>query len=621
MGDELTSLGKRFRITRRRLLTVSAAGAGVAILAACGSTTPTATTAPASVAPSAAPSVGPAPTATEVPRSVGGAASAAPSAAASAGASTSAAPASAGASTSAAPSAAAQATKPANLADKQIFRYSDIEPPSFDPGVGSSPYNMPQIFEGVIGVNWIDNSFDLLMAESYSANADATVWTFKIKPNLKWSDGTALTAKDFEYSMKRVMDPKTASKYTAAFQMVKNGLDVAGGKVPVDQLGVKAADERTLEVTLDTATPFFPLIMATWTGYPVPKHVIDKVADKWVESANIVSNGPYILKEWKHDQLQAFEQNPNYWGPKPIITRAECLIYDQATYLVKGLAAYENNEQDTALVQASDYDRVKADPKLSKELKGYPGSSTQMIHFDCTNKPSDNPKVRTALYLGYDRKALIDVVLKGYYLDAPTVIPADIPGNNQKAAPTGGIEKAKQLMTEAGFANGAGWPADFTIVYSASATSKLILEFLQQEWKKNLGIDVALDAKESKAYVEWRVSRVNQPFNAHMGTWGSDYGDPSNWHNFLFHTKTDFYKTHWKNDEYNTLIDKAAGMPDKAAREKAYQDAEQLMMNDMPHLPVYHGQNFFVIKPGLQGQYHPAILGGVPRAKYAYWTK
>ena len=480
---------------------------------------------------------------------------------------------------------------------------------------------MPQIFEGMIGVNWIDNSFDLLMGEGYSANADATVWTFKMKAGMKWSDGSALTAKDFEYTLKRVMDPKTASKYTAALQMIKNGLDVVAGKVPPDQLGVKATDDRTLEVTLNTATPYFPLIMATWTCYPVPKTVVDKVADKWVEAANIISNGPYFMKEWKHDQLQAFEINPNYWGPKPIVTRVECNIYDSSTFLSKGLTAYENNELDTAQVQASDYDRVKADAKLSKELKGFGGSSTQMIHIDCTNKPTDNVKVRQALSLGFDRKALIDVVLKAYYLDAPTVLPADIPGNNPKAALTGGIEKAKQLMTEAGFANGAGWPADFTVVYSATATAKTILEYLQQEWKKNLGITVALDAKETKAYTEWRVSRKTAPYNMHMGPWGSDFGDASNWHNFLFSSKTDFYNTHWKNADYDALIDKAAGMPDKVAREKAYQDAEVMLMNDMSRIPIYHGQSFFVIKPTLQGIYHPAILGTVPRGKYAYFTK
>jgi len=404
--------------------------------------------------------------------------------------------------------------------------------------------------------------------------------------------------------------------------MIKNGNEIVAGKLPPDQLGVKATNDTTLDVTLATPTPFFPLIVATWTCLPVPKHVIDKVADKWVEAENIVSNGPYILKEWKHDQLQTFELNPNYsTGPKPIVTRVECWIYDQATYLQKGLAAYENNELDTAQVAAADYDRVKADSKLSKEMKGYPGSSTLMLHLDCTNKPMDNAKVRQALYLGFDQKALIDVVLKGYYLAAPTVLPPDIPGNNPGAAPTGGLEKAKALLAEAGFANGQGWPAGVTLTYAASATTKLVLEFIQQEWKKNLGIQVELEAMESKAFAEWRVARKNQPFFGYVGNWGSDYGDASNWHNFLFDSETGFYITHWKNDEYDKIIRAAAGMPDKDAREKEYQKAEVIMMNDMPRIPLYHGQSFFVTKPNVQGILHPAILGGVPRGKYVTITK
>jgi oligopeptide transport system substrate-binding protein len=592
---------------RRKFLALAAAGAGAAALAACGGAIETPTGAPAQPAATAT-AAGPAPTATEVPRSVGG---------------SSAAPAAAGSTATArVASPTTAATTAANLADKQIFRYCDVEPPSFDPGVGTSPYNMPQIFDGLLGVNWIDGSFDLLCAEGYTANADATAYTFKVKSGLKWSDGSPLTAKDFEYSWKRVMDPKTASKYTEALLMIKNGAEVTKGTVPPDQLGVKATNDTTLEVTLATATPFFPLITATWTCYPVPQAVISKVADKWVEAANIISNGPYLLKEWKHDQLQAFEINPNYTsGPKPTVTRVECNIYDASTYLQKGLQAYENNELDTAQVAAADYDRVKGDATLSKQLKGFPGSSTYMIHFDCTNKPTDNAKVRQAFALGFDRKGLIDVVLKGYYVDAPNVIPSDIPGNNPQSALTGGVDKAKSLLAEAGFANGQGFPTDFTIVYSASSTVKTVLEYLQQEWKKNLGIGVQLQALEAKAYSEWRSARATQPFNAHFGQWGSDYGDPSNWHNQLFVSGTDFYKTHWKNAEYDTLCAKAAGMADKAQREAAYKQAETILMNDMPHLPLYHGQSFFVIKPNVQGIYHPAILGTVPRGKYVTITK
>ncbi len=599
---------KQMALGRRKFLALAAAGAGAAALAACGGAIETPTSAPAqpSTAPTAA---GPAPTATEVPRSVGGS-SAAPAAAGST------------ATARAAVSPTIATTRAANLADKQVFRYCDVEPPSFDPGVGTSPYNMPQIFDGLLGVNWIDGSFDLLCAEGYTANNDATAYTFKVKSGLKWSDGSPLTAKDFEYSWKRVMDPKTASKYTEALLMIKNGAEITKGTVPPDQLGVKATNDTTLEVTLATPTPFFPLITATWTCYPVPQTAISKVADKWVEASNIISNGPYFMKEWKHDQLQAFEINQNYTsGPKPTVTRVECNIYDASTYLQKGLQAYENNELDTAQVAAADYDRVKADATLSKQLKGFPGSSTYMIHFDCTNKPTDNAKVRQAFALGFDRKGLIDVVLKGYYIDAPNVIPSDIPGNNPQSALTGGVDKAKSLLSEAGFANGQGFPTDFTVVYSASSTVKTVLEYLQQEWKKNLGVSVQLQALEAKAYSEWRTARKDQPFNAHFGQWGSDYGDPSNWHNQLFVSGTDFYKTHWKNAEYDALCAKAAGMADKAQREAAYKQAEVILMNEMPHLPLYHGQSFFVIKPNVQGIYHPAILGTVPRGKYVTITK
>jgi len=598
--------------TRRKFLALSAAGTAAAALAACGASATTSTNTPAAATKpaAAATAAGPAPTATNVPQSLGVTAPAG-----SAAGTTGTAPA------SSVVAAAAQPTKPANLADKQIFRYVDVEPPTFDPQVGSSPYNMPQMFEGLVTVNWTNDQIEPAHAVSYQANADATVWTFKMRPGLKWSDGTPLTAKDFEYSIKRIADPKVASKYSAAAENIKNGTEIAAGKVPPDQLGVKALDDATLEFTLVAPIPFFPLLASTWSYFATPRHIIEKFGDKWLEAGNVVGSGPYKMTDWKHDQLQAFEINPNYWGPKPIVTRVECHIYPDASVLQQGLAAYENGEVDTAQVSASDYDRALNDAKLSKEMKGYPGSSTYMLHLDATNKPTSDVKVRQALALGFDRQSLIDVVLKKYYLDAPTILPSDIPGYNPQAALTGGVAKAKQLLSDAGFANGQGWPSDFTIVYAASATTKLVLEYLQQEWKKNLGIDVKLDSRESKAYVEWRVSRKTQPYNGHYGSWGSDYGDPANWDNFLFASGTDFYNTHWKNAEFDSIIATAKGMTDKDARAKQYQMAEQILVQEAAHVPLFHGQSFFVIKPGLQGIYHPAILGGVPRGKYAYFTK
>ncbi len=609
--EEGTKLTAR-AYTRRRFLAFSAAGTAAAALAACGGTTAAPTATPAATKPAAAATAaGPAPTATNVPQTLGVTAPAGSVAAGTTGT----------APAGSAVAAAAQPTKPANLADKQIFRYLDVEPTTFDPQVASTPANTPQMFEGLVTVNWTNNQIEPAHAISYAANADATVWTFKLRPGLKWSDGTPLTAKDFEYSIKRIPDPKVASKYSAAAENIKNGPEVAAGKVPPDQLGVKALDDNTLEITLNTPIPFFPLLAATWSYFATPKHIIEKFGDKWLEAGNVVGSGPYMMKEWKHDQLQAFEINPNYWGAKPVITRVECKIYPDSSYLQQGLAAYENDEVDTAQVSASDYDRALKDAKLSKEMKGFPGSGTYMLHWDATNKPTSDVKVRQALSLGFDRDALINTVLKKYYLPAPTILPSDIPGYNPAAALTGGVDKAKSLMAEAGFANGQGWPADFTIVYAAGATTKLFLEFLQAEWKKNLGIDVKLDSRESKAAVEFRVSRKTQPFNGLYGYWGSDYGDPANWHNFLFASGTDFWNTHWNNPEFDGIIAKAKGMTDKAARATEYEKAEKILVQEAVHLPLYHRQDFYVIKPSLQGVYHPAILGSVPRGKYAYFTK
>jgi oligopeptide transport system substrate-binding protein len=601
-------------VSRRRVLALSASGAAMAALAACGGTTsaPTNTPAPAVAAPTAAAptAAGPAATATTVPQALGGATPASASATTGTAASGASAPA------TVAPSAAASA---ANLADKQIVRFAGPEPINFDPANCQDPVNEPQVFEGLVTVSWKDGTLEPAMAQSYQANTDATVWTFKMRPGMKWSDGTPLTAKDFEYAWRRVVDPKTASIYTASLAGVKNALDIVKGAMPITALGAKALDDATFEVTLNEPAPYFPLLAATWTCYPTPQHIIEKFGPKWLEAGNLVGNGPYILKEWKHDQLQVFEPNPNYWGPKPTITHAEFTIYDDP--LTKSLPAYENNELDTAQVSPGDYDRVRGDAKLSKELKGYPLSQTNMLQCDATNKPTSDVRVRNALSLAFDRVALTDIVLKKYYLPAATILPPDIAGYNPGAALTGGIDKAKQLMADAGFPNGQGWPSDFTVVYTTNSVTKTILEYIQNEWKKNLGITVQLDAMASKAYTAWRSARATQPFNAYFGAWGSDYGDPNNWHNFLFSSQTDFYHTHWKNDQFESMIAKATGTTDQAARTKMYQEAEVILVQQGASIPINFNQAFFVIKPNVQGVYHPAVLGTHARIKYVSITK
>lgn len=572
MGEE-TRISERV-ISRRRLLSLSVFGGAAALLVACGGGNET---------PS-----------TDETHSAGGGESS-------------------GSGGQGTTPAASGDSGDAELADEQVFRYASQEPEDADPGITGSPWSLSELFEGLVVIDPRDGSFIPSMAEKYEPNSDGSKWTFTMRPGVVWSDGTPITAKDFEWSWKRVMDPQTASKYAAIFYPIQNGEEVAKGELPPDELGVKAIDDSTFEVTLKEPTPFFPIIAATWTAYPVPRHVIEKVGNRWLEPENIVVNGPFILTEWKHDQLMVFEPNPNYWGEKPTLTRAEFILYDDAT--AKGLPAYENDEIDHALVPSSEYDRVREDPVLSKEMQGYPTSSTEQIHFDCSNPPTDDIRVRQALALGFRREPLIKDVLKDYYLPAPTILPDDIPGHNPDAALEGDLEKAKSLLAEAGFPNGQGWPEDFTLVYRNTSPLPLIAQYLQQEWKQNLGITVQLQPMEPRAYVEWRSARETQPYNAHMGIWGSDYSDPSNWHNQLYASNADFYKTHWKNDEFDSIVAKAMTMTDPDARAAEYAKAEEILIREAAHVPIYHGQRFFVTKPYVKDVYH------FPTAAAGSWLK
>jgi oligopeptide transport system substrate-binding protein len=579
---DLSELQFRRAVTRRAFLGASVVGAA-GLLAACGGSTEksaTSTSAPAANTPAA-----------EKP--------------------TAAATAPAGQATAPAPEPTATAAAP--KATGGIFRYGAVEPEDADPGITGSPWSLSELFEGLVVISPKDGTASPAMAESYEANADGTVWTYKVRPGMQWSDGTPLNANDFLYAWRRVMDPATASKYTSVFYPIKNGEEVAKGDMPTDQLGVKAVDDLTFEVTLSDPTPFFPIISATWTAYPVPQHVIEKAGNKWLEPGTLVVNGPFILSEWKHDQLMVFEPNKNYWGDKPSIDKAEYTIYDD--WVAKGLTAFENDEVDHALVPAAEYDRVRADATLSAQMQPYPTSSTEMIHFDTSNKPTDDVRVRQALALGFDRDSLITKVLKDYYLPAPTILPADIPSNNPGAALAGDIAKAKELLSEAGFPDGKGWPTDFTLVSRTTSPLPLITQYLQQQWKQNLGIDVQLQPLEPRAYVEWRSARKTQPYNAHLGIWGSDFADPSNWHNQLFASNADFYKTHWKNDEYDKLVEAALIETDEKKRMQMYSDAEVILVREAANVGVYHGQNFYVTKPNVHNIYH------LPTAAAGSWLK
>src|SRR5215210_1838119 len=496
------------------------------------------------------------------------------------------------------------------LAADQVVRLPEGEPVRFDPGVtsGGKGLEMTQnLFEGLVFIDQRDGSLQLGIAETMDVNEEQTEFTFKVRDGVTWSDGTPLNANDFEWSWKRVLAPETKSEYTSALYPLKNAAKIDAGEMPLEELGVKATDEKNLVVTLEGPTPYFPLLAATWTYYPVPRHVIEKEGDAWVEAGKMVSNGPYILTAWEHDQSMTLERNEKYYGEPPTITKGEFTLFSDP--VAQALVAFENNELDQAQVAGADLERAKNDPNLGPLVQVFPRSGTAFIICDTTNRPTDDVRVRQALALAIQRDTLAKGVLKGEFSPAQTILPPDIPGHNEAAALGEDVEKAKQLLADAGYPDGQGFP-ELTVTFNTTyGEHKKTAEYLQGIWKQTLGINLKIDPLEAKAYQDWLNSRVDQPYNLHIDFWGSDWGDPANWHNQLFASQSDFYHSHWKNDEFDKLVREAAGMGDAEARIGQYEKAEVILNQEASIIPLFNLNRVYVVKPWVQGITHYPILG------------
>ncbi|HET7037724.1 MAG TPA: peptide ABC transporter substrate-binding protein [Thermomicrobiaceae bacterium] len=504
---------------------------------------------------------------------------------------------------------AAQATSASNvkLAADQVIRYIDTEPTHMDPGLTTSLNDLQiieNVWEGLLDFDDKGNTIPL-GATNWDISDDGTVYTFHLRDGVKWTDGTPITAHDYEWTWKRNLDPKTASDYAQALFPVKNGEAFNTGKASIDDVGVKAVDDKTFQVTLEGPAGYFLRICSTWTAFPLPKQTIEKNAEKWVEAANVISNGPFKITEWNHDQQITLERNDGYWGDKPTITKITIKL---TTDIPKtSLPAYENDELDFAIGPwPADMQRIQGDPKLSKELVVYPRSSTSLIVCDSTNpnSPVGKADFRRALYLGIDRDTIVKNVFNGIYKPAYTVLPPDIMGHNDDARIPGGLQEAKDAVAKAGYPNGSG--VEITLVYSQTSTNDLLAQVLQQMWHDNLGITLKLQPMESKAYTAYNKTLATAHFDLKFGTWISDYLDPFDWHNFLFKSDTDFFHSHWSNPDFDKLVDQAAVLSDQAKRKDLHQQAEKILVNDAAYIPMYNSTVPYLIKPYITDHDHSA---------------
>ncbi|HET7036883.1 MAG TPA: ABC transporter substrate-binding protein [Thermomicrobiaceae bacterium] len=596
MPQQLT-LREQHLLSRRRFLKLSGFLGGGVLLAACGGSASSPTAASTS-------SSGGASTATSAPSAAGTGTSA--SAAGS--------PAATGfASNYSQTFVINPSSASTKLASDQSFRYMYTEPVHLDPGLATSGNEVYLIYEIWEGLVRYDNAGKVipLGATNWDVSPDGTVYTFHLRDGVKWTDGTPITAHDYVWTWTRNLDPKTASEYAEALYSIKNAQAFNGGKITdASQLGLKALDDKTFQVTLEGPAGYFLRIASTWTGMPLPKQTIEKNAEKWVEAANVISNGPFKMTEWNHDQQITLERNDGYWGDKPTLQKATIkIVTDFATSSLQG---YENDELDWAIGPwPADMDRIKKDAKLSKELHVVPGSQTYFVVCDSTNtgSPIGKSDVRKALYLALDRQQIVEKVFQGLYIPAYTILPDDILGHNPNARIQGTVKDAQDLMSKAGYPGGKG--VTLTMPFPQTATNNLLAQVLQQMWQTNLGITVTLQPTESKAFTALRKTFTTGHFDFYFSAWGSDYLDPFDWMNFLFTTGTDFYHAHWSNQQFDQLCAKAATLQDQGQRADLYAQAEALLVGDAAYIPLYHTATPYLIKPWVLDYVYQAT-GGRP---------
>jgi oligopeptide transport system substrate-binding protein len=439
-------------------------------------------------------------------------------------------------------------------------------------------------------------------AERWERTGDT--WTFHLRKDGKWSDGSPVTAHDFERALKRSVDLATGNNWSWYYSDIAGYGDVTGGKIPPDQLGVKAVDDYTLEVKTNGEILYFDQIMAFPSSIPVPGAMLDKVGENWAtDAATALSNGPWKLAEYTPGIKAVLVPNEQYTGiHKPFIERFEMSGGDGTS----DFNAYRAGEvdalfadQDTTPIAPADYRFAKKDPELSKELYSYPYYGTRYVFFDTNVAPWNDVRVREAIARAVNRQAMIDVIYDGLGSPAYGMLPPGFPAykaGRDEVYQSEDIAKAKQLLADAGYPDGKGFPEVELWVKTYEQALPKTAEMLQQMLKQNLGITIKLKPVESAFF---NTSLGEGAIDFGIQNWQFDFIDPSNFLN-VWAPSLGRHKD-WNNAEFNTLVTEASAWADPAERLAKYAAADELLSKDYGGAFLYHMGQAQMWKPWVGG--------------------
>ena len=543
------------------------------------------------------------------------------------------------------PSASAPAeSTPAEGFDMAVCIAS--EPQTIDPALNSAvdgAIMTQHMFEGLM--KWSDSgnpvnekgnrNYAALaagQAESYEKtdNGDGTVnYTFKIRSDAKWSDGQPVTANDFVYSWQRLANPLTAADYCYMIDMVQGYAAVNAGEADPTTLGVSAPDESTFVVNLTYDCPYFLEICAFPAAFPVRQDIIEAYGDTWTtddNSSHYISNGPWKLAEWVHDSYIKMVPNEYHYdaanlGPNSLTFQ---LMEDQNSML----AAYRSG--DLQFIEDMPVDEI-AGLLASGELNIVDYIGTYYVCYQTQAAPFDNALVRQAFTLAIDSKYIVEQVTQTGQVPATGFVPAgiyDADPNGDDFRTVGGdywdapvddatyqanCEKARQLLAEAGYPNGEGFPT-VTYLYNTSDAHKAVGEALQQMWQEELGVTVQLQNQEWNAFLE---TRKKGEYQIARNGWIADYNDPCSFLD-MWYTGGGNNDAQYSNPEYDAMIDAAKATSDPAERMSYFHKAEDIIIGqDWALGPIYFYTQKYMMADDISGAFYTPLGYFI----YGYCTK
>lgn len=481
---------------------------------------------------------------------------------------------------------AAQVPAGTKLHTQQILnRGNAAEPATLDPNLST----------GHIESNILYDLFENLMVFDANDNVqpgataswetkDNKTFIFKLRHN-KWSDGTDVTANDFVYSFRRLANPKTGAEYAEYLTQMnlKNAKAIIEGKLKPETLGIRAADSHTLILELESPLSYLPDMLAHPATTPLPQHVVEKYGDQWTKPENIVSNGAFKLQKWVVNERIEMVKNPHYWD-------AEHVVLNQVNYLPVAVGQTELNRYFSG-----DLDMIYelAPERFESMQKQYPNelhtSPKSLLYYYLPNlkhPPLDNPKVRKALSLAIDRDVITKKVLGREEVPRYTLMPENISGFTPKQPEWANwtkaerIKEAKRLLEEAGF--GENKPLSFTLLYDTKDMHKKMALAVGSMWQKNLNINIKLKNQEWKTYLS---DRTQGNFEIVRASWIADYNEASTFLNLLESSNT-LNEGHYKNPKYDSLLQASLVETNSEKRTALYQQALEILNQDMPVIPV-----------------------------------